>query len=272
MIASSLERILRDVPADARLLDVGGWGKPLRRADVVIDQMPYETRGLYGFDGEEPERFSEQTWIQRDICSRAPWPFGDDEFDFVVCSQTLEDLRDPVWVCSEIVRVGKAGYIEVPSRLEEQSYWIQGPWVGWGHHHWLVDVFPGRIEFVFKHHIIHGRPTAHFPAWFGASLPAEERVLQLWWEGAFEFAERIYVDPPALDSYLDTFVAQELARRAPAVPASTTPASIGLRRLLGGLGRRLAGRYPTHEEAQPPSVRPCPGAVNEGMPVPPGSP
>ena len=241
MITSSLERILRQLPDTARLLDVGGWGKPLRRADVVIDQMPYATRGLYGFDGEEPERFSERTWIQRDICDHDQWPFADDEFDFVVCSQTLEDLRDPVWVCTELARVGKAGYIEVPSRLEEQSYGIQGPWVGWGHHHWLVDIFPDGIEFVFKHHIVHGRPTSHFPAWFGASLKAEERVAQLWWEGSFRFGERVFIDPAALDTYLDSFVASELARRAPDTPA---PIRSTWERVLGGIGRRLDRRYP----------------------------
>ena len=58
----------------------------------------------------------------------------------MICSHTLEDVRDPIWVCSEIQRVAKAGYIEVPSRLEEQSYGFQGPWVGWGHHHWLIEV------------------------------------------------------------------------------------------------------------------------------------
>ena len=234
MIESSLERLLREVPDDARVLDVGGWGKPLRRADVVIDRMPYETRGLYGFDGEGPERFSEHSWVIHDICSRVPWPFADGEFDFVVCSQTLEDLRDPVWVCSEIVRVGRAGYIEVPSRLEEQSYGIQGPWVGWGHHHWLVDIGDGGVEFVFKHHVLHGRPTAHFPPGFGATLSEEERVGSLWWEGTFAFGERVFVDS-GLDAYLDAFVATELDRRG------MRPPGAGPAGRWQGLLRRLAG-------------------------------
>ena len=246
MITSSLQRILRELPGDARVLDVGGWGKPLRRADVVIDQMPYETRGLYGRDGEPPERFSKTTWVQRDICAREPWPFAEEEFDFVVCSQTLEDLRDPVWVCSELIRVGKAGYIEVPSRLEEQSYGIQGPWVGWGHHHWLVEVSPSRIEFVFKHHIVHGRPTAHFPSGFAASLSEEERVSQLWWQGAFAFGERVFIDPSSLDDYLDSFVARELGLRGAAPSGSPGPHRHALwRRAVGRLRRRMAHRSRT---------------------------
>lgn len=196
MIVASVARIMREIPDEASVLDVGGWGKPFRRANAVIDQMPYETRGLYGFDGDGPERFDGSSWARRDICDREPWPFTDRQFDFAVCSQTLEDLRDPVWVCSELVRVAKAGYIEVPSRLEEQTLGVQGPWVGWGHHHWLVDVSPGRVEFVFKHHVVHGHDRAHFPPGFLAQLDELERVQQLWWEGSFDFCERTFVDAP----------------------------------------------------------------------------
>src|SRR5437870_11794806 len=120
MFGGSAERILREVPADAVVLDIGAWGKPFTRADWVLDYMPYETRGLYGKDGEDPERFTADTWVIWDICDRRPFPFSDKQFDFVICSHTLEDIRDPVWVCSELNRIGKAGYIEVRSRLEEQ--------------------------------------------------------------------------------------------------------------------------------------------------------
>jgi hypothetical protein len=237
MIASSVERISSMVGDDAFVLDVGGWAKPFRRADVVLDQMPYATRGLYGSDGEGPERFEEASWIRRDICDRTPWPFADDTFDFAICSHTLEDVRDPVWVCAELARVARAGYIEVPSRLEEQSYGVQGPWVGWGHHHWLVDITaaqstaavpratapgslptrrgPGRasVQFVFKHHVMHGMAAAHFPTEFYRALPEDERVQSLWWEGGFSAVERSFVDAEGLDGYLASYVAAEMERR-----------------------------------------------------------
>jgi hypothetical protein len=50
------------------VLDVGGWAKPLPRADWVLDLMPYETRGAYGTSDSGPERFTTDTWIERDIC------------------------------------------------------------------------------------------------------------------------------------------------------------------------------------------------------------
>lgn len=233
MLASSADAILVRCSEDDVVLDVGGWGKPFARADWVLDLMPYETRGLYGRDGEGPERFSAETWIQRDICAREPFPFADGSVDFAICSHTLEDVRDPVFVCSELARVAKAGYVEVPSRLEEQSPGFQGPWVGWGHHHWLIEVDGDRIEFVFKHHVLHGRRSDHFPAGFHERLSEEERVQELWWEGSFEAAERIFTVPDELDRYLADFV--RLHER-PDPPARR--AGRALRRLRG----RLAGQ------------------------------
>jgi len=213
MLASSVQRILDRVPDDAVVLDIGGWGRPFTRADWVLDLMPYETRGLYGSDGNGPERFTADTWLQRDVCDRQPYPFETDQVDFVVCSHTLEDVRDPLWVCSEMQRVARTGYIEVPSRLEEQSYGFQGPWVGWGHHHWLIDRVDDGLEFVFKHHVLHGRDSDHFPAGFRDTLSDEERVLTLWWEGSFAARERVFTSAEELNPYLSDFVQRELGTR-----------------------------------------------------------
>jgi hypothetical protein len=119
------------------------------------------------------------------------------------------------------VRVAKAGYIEVPSRLEEQSYGVQGPWAGWGHHHWLVDVEPGRLRFTFKHHVMHNRASDHFPPGFHERLSQVDRVSCLWWEGAFDFEEQVFVDPEEVDRYLADFVKLNLSVY-PALEAATT--------------------------------------------------
>jgi methyltransferase family protein len=211
MLAASIDRLLEDLSDDAVVLDIGGWIRPFTRADYVLDLMPYETRGPYGRDGPDPERFSQETWIERDICDREPYPFRDKEIDFVVCSHTLEDVRDPIFVCSEMIRIGKAGYIEVPSRLEEQSHGFQGPWVGWGHHRWLIDVRPEGIDFVFKHHILHGTDEDHFPLGFRDALTDEERVQMLWWEGSFAYRERVMVSADEIDPYLADFVTEALS-------------------------------------------------------------
>ena len=192
LLPASVDRL----PPDGLLLDVGGWAKPLARADWVIDLLPYETRGLYGAaDGEE--RFTRDTWVEADICT--PWPFEDGRFDFAVCSHTLEDVRDPVFVCKELQRVAKAGYLEVPSRIEEHMRDINGPWAGWAHHRWICDIdpFAAQVDFVFKSHAIHTRTVPR------AELPPERRVQWLWWEGDFAYRERIFTEPAELDAWLE---------------------------------------------------------------------
>ena len=234
MIAASRARLLEQLGDSETVLDVGGWALPLPRADWVLDLMPYETRGSLGRDGAPgDERFSAETWVTRDICDRAPWPFEDHQFDFVVCSQTLEDVRDPIWVCGELQRVGRAGYVEVPSRLVEQSWWVQGPWVGYGHHRWLIDVADAAIEFVSKPHSITGMDGAGFPNGYAQALSEEERNHALWWEGSFGYRERLFYEDAELRSYLTDFVAANLGR----VPESRlTRAYVPAR---GGLAGRL---------------------------------
>jgi hypothetical protein len=207
MLDRSRTQILASLDDDDLVLDVGGGAQPFARADWVIDLMAYDGRGLYG-DPPDPagERFGASTWVQRDICAREPWPFQDRQFDFSICSHTLEDVRDPLFVCAELIRVSRRGYIEVPSRLEEQSYGFQGPWAGWGHHRWLIESEGDELTFVFKHHVLHNRPSDHFPADFHAGLSDEARVLAFWWQDSFSFRERVFLDAPALDAYLASFV------------------------------------------------------------------
>lgn len=209
MLARNATSINERLPEDAVVLDIGGGAVPFPRADWVIDLLPYEERGAR----LSAERFSAQTWIARDICDREPYPFEDDEIDYVVCSHTLEDVRDPLWVCSEMNRVGRAGYVEVPSRLEEQSWGIQGPWAGWAHHRWLIEEDDGALEFAFKSHVMHRRRTDHFPFGFRDRLSRDERVLSLFWEGNFGYRERIFMSGQEMDKYLARFVEREMTAR-----------------------------------------------------------
>lgn len=215
MLEASARRILAQLGPDDLVLDVGGWAQPFARADWVLDLMPHETRGIYGYDrAAVDERFTADTWVQRDICDREPWPWPDGHFDFAICSHTLEDVRDPVWACSELSRVARAGYVEVPSRLEEQALGVHGPWAGWSHHHWLCDVADGGLEVVLKPPMVHFRESDHFPAGFHATLNPEQRVQCLWWEGEVECGERVFIDSRPLDAYLAGFV----ARHSPPAP------------------------------------------------------
>jgi hypothetical protein len=227
MLDSSRLRILRELDPEDLVLDVGAGANPFERADWVIDLMPYESRGLYGSQARDQERFTEGTWVRRDICDREPWPFADGQFDFAICSHTLEDVRDPVWVCEELMRVARAGYLETPSRLEEQAFGVQGPWVGWGHHRWLVEGTDEGIEFVYKHQILHGRPEMQVPLARWRAADPEERTVSLWWERGFEARERIITDSATLDPYLTEFAARY--RQSPSRWRRLRPGSARLR-------------------------------------------
>lgn len=181
------------------VLDIGGWGDPFPRADYVIDLFPYETRGIatHGIHTlplttvyPEPlpgEHFRKTSWVIHDVCSERPFPFPDKMFDFVVCSHVLEDVRDPLRVCAEMIRVGRAGYIETPSRIGESVLW--NGMVGAAHHRWLVEAVGQRLRFRMKHHFLHSSPQYYISTSFARKIPAEARYLYFFWEHAFEYEE-----------------------------------------------------------------------------------
>lgn len=180
------------------VLDIGGWAHPFNRANYVMDQEPYESRGYYNrtFAKNNPfpplggtvERFTKDTWIQRDICDKTPFPFRDKELDYVICSHTLEDIRDPLWVCSEMIRVAKRGYIEVPSRPWESSRGSEPRMAGLSHHRWLIDIDPNAIRFMMKFHSIHSWRNSLPPA-FLRTLTEQEKVQWIFWDESFKFSE-----------------------------------------------------------------------------------
>jgi len=201
-------------PSDV-VLDIGGWAHPFNRANYVMDQEPYETRGYYNrtFAKNNPipplggtvENFTADTWIQRDICSHQPYPFADKQLDYVICSHTLEDIRDPLWVCSEMIRIGKRGYIEIPSRIWESCRGFEPGIVGLSHHRWLIDIAGNEISFTMKFHSIHGHWRLSLPAKFAQSLAPERAFQWLFWDDSFSFRE-ITIHGDAQVASLEHFV------------------------------------------------------------------
>jgi SAM-dependent methyltransferase len=143
-----------------KILDVGGGSLPCGKANYIIDIMPYEFANLkesWPFF-EKPSACKKENYSQHDICSRKPFPYPDKFFDFSICSHTLEDIRDPIWVLSEIARVSKAGYIETPSKQMERSKVESNYFSGYYHHRWLIELNNDKVKFYFKYAFVH----AHF--------------------------------------------------------------------------------------------------------------
>lgn len=212
MHIKNVDEIVRRIKDADIVLDIGGWFRPFNRADWVIDIMPYETRGAGGCDGTGKEYFSKQRWLQIDACDRKPLPFKDKEIDFVICSHTLEDIRDPVYLCSEICRVGKRGYIEVPSRLAELSFGVESRnYAGYVHHRWIIDIEENKITFLIKPLFIHLRWKYHFPSSYGKRLAQRERVQWLFWDYSFKSQEQIKVDWEAFQRQIEGYISLKKA-------------------------------------------------------------
>lgn len=246
MHGDHVEEALKRIRPGDRVLDIGGWACPFNRADWVLDAQPWETRGYYktigmpASQGGEREFFTKETWVVRDICSREPFPFPDKFFDFVICSHTLEDIRDPIGVCSEIQRVGKRGYIEVPSRLVETCRGHEDRQIaGLSHHRWLIEIAGNRIRFMPKFHCIHSRWRYSFPPSFMKRLTPLEKIAFLWWEGSFDFEEVVIVKGSEVLENLDTFVRSRGAH--PDWRYALDPAVLAIDDYSGRIRRRLLG-------------------------------
>ena len=204
ILRSNLQR-LRKKASTGRVLDVGGWYRPFNLATHVLDLLPYATRRTgEPLDPEDSERFTEATWLVGDACT-SPWPYPDKFFDFIVCSHLLEDVRDPIAVCREMVRVGRAGYIETPSRCREiftKERWsglraLKGgmPEIGFYHHRWFVELEGTHLRFTPKTvALTESRQNYLTRRDIGRKLTEAESGLGLFWEGGFSW-EEVFADP-----------------------------------------------------------------------------
>lgn len=187
---NQMENVLRLIGASDRVLDVGGGVRPFPRADAVLDMVPYDVyRQAAGSEGQPV--IAREDWHTGDICHPAAWAsIPDGSFDFVVCSHTLEDVRDPIFVCSQLQRVARAGYIETPAKFRECAKADpQHIVAGWEHHRWIVEVEDGTVIFTMKNPLIH-----HFDF---AGSEHRDRVFDYFlqftavhWIGSFDYTER----------------------------------------------------------------------------------
>ncbi|HEY7626642.1 MAG TPA: class I SAM-dependent methyltransferase [Ilumatobacteraceae bacterium] len=113
-IAAQLRSFYRrriSVPVDrhALVLDVGSGDKPHWRADVLLDRFVDDNHSAQR-SGRARARV-DRPLFDADAESM---PFADRVFDYAICSHVLEHVHHPDRVISELTRVAKAGYIEVP--------------------------------------------------------------------------------------------------------------------------------------------------------------
>ena len=162
------------------------------RANVVVDLQPYETRNIV--HPNIPESFGKKDWILADFCSHSFWEtIPDKEYDFIIISHTLEDIRDPLYVCSQIIRCAKAGYIECPSKFREcGKVSANDTYSVYGHHRWIVEPMNDETGLIFKAKL----SWAHHKDFLGDTRRTFLTLYELYfnsyfWKGSFKYVEHI---------------------------------------------------------------------------------
>lgn len=88
-------------------------------------------------------------------------PYEDKSIDFIYSRHTLEDIQNPNFALSEMIRVSKSGYIETPSPLIEITKGVDNnsqtmSYCGYIHHRYIVwsDIKKCEIYFLPKYNSI----------------------------------------------------------------------------------------------------------------------
>ena len=100
---NTIEKVLKDNP-NWKILDIGCGYSANKFASTICD-----VQDLSNF-------YKDKEFIRLDGKSL---PFKDKEFDFVITSHVLEHVKDVNIFIKELERVSKRGYIELPTKLED---------------------------------------------------------------------------------------------------------------------------------------------------------
>ena len=113
-------------------------------------------------------------------------PFGDKEFDFVVCSHVLEHVEDIKLFLQELERVSSKGYIELPTILEDNLVFENKK-----DHLWHMEFDEDNKKLIISNKVQFLEPVLtvssakKFQKYFRQSL-----VIELFWENSIEYSIR----------------------------------------------------------------------------------
>lgn len=191
-------------PDDVHIVDLGGGMQRLARADYVVDLMSFDESRKYPSRGS-PDKCSRGTWIVADLCDPMTY-FSDREFDYAFCSQTIEDVRDPIALIREISRISLSGFISTihwtyELNAEFVGFWhpdLRAKFVGYWHHRWVVGIKDGVLEFIYKPPFIHC-DLEH-------KVPEAGQMLHIKWSDEIAAREIHYQGPARRQDFLGFLV------------------------------------------------------------------
>lgn len=168
-----------------KVLDIGGSMK--QHEDIKIHTLVdiiHPEEAPYGTSKLKADNF-----IKLDI-TREKLPFKNNEFDFCLCTHTLEDLPHPFLVLDEMSRVAKRGYIVTPSMGRDMVFshidttnWLTGSrrLPGNAHHKWFFIKKGKKLQIIPKIYPILYTPKFHIVDWSG------EEEMRHYWEGKIDY-------------------------------------------------------------------------------------
>jgi len=122
-----------------RVVDVGGshGGWSVNYIDAIVD-----------FNDPLSDSNSKIKHFKCDITNPDSWNElllyveNNGKFDFCICTHTLEDIMNPVYVAEQIQKISKEGYVAVPSKYRELTRFESGDkgYRGYIHHRWIFDI------------------------------------------------------------------------------------------------------------------------------------
>ena len=162
-----IENIISQNP-NWKVLDIGcGYGAN-KYATTICDILDLS------------DHYKDKTFIK---INEKKLPFKDKEFDFIIASHVAEHVEDISYFLNELARVGKKGYIEVPTKLEDNLVFENKKAHIW---HLVFDDVNNKLNISKKIQYIEPILTVStikkLNDYFRESL-----IIELWWEDSIEF-------------------------------------------------------------------------------------
>jgi len=180
--------------SEFKVIDVGGamgsWAEPRVDAYLDINSTSYlkgKSEALL-FDGNlsDPEGYD----------SILAYVAEHGKFDFAICTQTLEDIRNPSFVLQMLSKIAKEGYIDVPSKYHEfRIAEVPKPLSDWGQtrynrgytgHRWILNMHNKVFEMYPKLPFVFNLAGLNFLK-SDDSTPLEKGMLCFWWKDSIEW-------------------------------------------------------------------------------------
>jgi len=126
---------------------MGGWSEPY--IDALVDFNEQKEDPMEKLEESKKKTKKIPLFFKCDISHPNSWvPIFEyikenGKFDFCICTHTLEDIMNPGFVCEQICKISKEGYIAFPSKYRELCRNVDNDlynYRGYIHHRWIFTI------------------------------------------------------------------------------------------------------------------------------------